>query len=168
MPAMSDRMVYDILNDGRGWWSDLLLPAGLFAAIFCVVLLISLRCWLDRTKIYIMWIALAAAGIGISMALYGDFDAHRRVQEAVRSGKYEKTEGTITEYQERRDRTSQASGSYEFFVVNGLRFVVEGGVKPFGFRTTINDGSPLAVGERVRIGYLMYNNEAIIVRLEMI
>jgi hypothetical protein len=165
---MNYKIVYDIQNDSASVWTDLALPAGLFLIAICLVSAIIKFDWLhlSKSKKYILGIIAVVGVISASSSALSDWRVLQDAKRAAADNKYTQIEGQISEYQERRPRTPEVGGSWEYFVVNGRRFIVE--PSTVGFRTTIKDGSPLAVGAKVRVGFLTYGDHVIIVRLELI
>jgi hypothetical protein len=161
------KVIYDIQNDNLVLWPDLVLPAGLFLVAMCLVFLVVRFNWfgLSKSKKYILGIVAVVGAISATSSVFGDLRALQTAKKAAATGKFTQIEGRISQYQEYRPRTREVGGSWEYFVVDDKRFVVE--PSTIGFRTTIKNGSPLSVGAQVRVRFLTYGDHAIIVHLEM-
>jgi hypothetical protein len=118
---MQYRLVYDVLNIGFPWLALFFASVPLLVAIVCIAGLIARVCGKPREPMLvprafgrfslgavpvpflILFILLFGfAGVFFASVTYGAFVQERQCQEWARSGQYQVTEGTITDYHSRK------------------------------------------------------------------
>lgn len=139
--------------------------------IFCVItVLITLlvivfwkkvdtgvRCLVSAIIVFMFFI--------ISCQAYTSIDAKRKVYNAYVAGEYLEIQGVISDY------TLAEKGEPNLpdrFFVNELRFSVPGFVSAWGYPLKQVDGGILQEGITVRICYIPYKYENVIMKLEVI
>ena len=101
----------------------------------------------------------------ISCQAYTSIDAKRKVYNAYVAGEYLEIQGVISDY------TLAEEGEPNLpdrFFVNELRFSVPGSVSAWGYPLKQVDGGILQEGITVRICYIPYKYENVIMKLEVI
>lgn len=95
--------------------------------------------------------------------IYVSIDARNKVYNKYQSGQYLVTEGAISNYTV-ADKCEPNLPDY--FWVNDIEFKVPGFVSPWGYPLKQIDGGILNDGMNVKIYYIEYKNENVIMRIE--
>ena len=145
---MDYTVVFDVVQSGyRQWW---------FAATGLFVTALILRDLFVRRKI-LTKIQLNAFRIGLGLFLFwtllafgGTFGDYERLSSALRSGRCQVTEGSVTDFHPK----PYNGGQNEWFVVNGERFKYTDNNVTAGFNQTASHGGPIRQGIQVRIHHV--------------
>lgn len=116
------------------------------------------RCVLSFVTVFLLFV--------ISCQIYVAIDARREVYDKYSSGEYSTVEGYIHGYNVQYDKFGNTK--YDEFYVDGIRFIVPGFVSCWGYPLTKVDGGVLEDGMHVKINYIFYKCENVIMRLEQL
>ena len=95
--------------------------------------------------------------------IYVSIDARNKVYNKYQSGQYLVVEGVISNYTVADDWEPNLP---DYFYVNDIEFKVPGFVSPWGYPLKQIDGGVLDNGMNVKIYYIEYKNENVIMRIE--
>jgi hypothetical protein len=154
-------LVFDVTEAGYRQWT---FPAfgSIFVAIGIGLLIYQYFRQTEKGKTTRRWFPFAYLAFAVfwTVATFaGTFTDYLRLRNAVRDGRCEIVEGTITEFVP----MPYEGGATEHFVVNGHCFKYSDFVVNAGFNNTQSHGGPLGEGKRVRI----CNVDGEIARLEI-
>lgn len=107
--------------------------------------------------IIIVVLSLSVVSVGSS-----GFGA-KRIYAEYQAGEAQVVEGEISDYRPNLEENEAP----DHFVVNDLAFEVPGGTTPWGYPLRQQDGGELADGVYVKIYYVVYKYENVIMRLEI-
>lgn len=99
-------------------------------------------------------------------SVYTLIDGRDEVYDEYKDGNYCTVEGEITNYYSEYDLSNEVK--YDSFEVSGLVFHTPGFTTQWGYPLTQSDGSPLKNGIKVKIRYIHYKFENVIMYLELI
>ena len=109
---------------------------------------------------------VATLTIITATGLYNAFDSNDKVYDEYIAGNYQEVEGYITDYIiPREDPPGNISDS---FWVNDVYFVIPGFCSPWGYPLTQSEGGQLQEGMYVRIRYIPYKWENVIMKIEQV
>lgn len=140
--------------------------------IFCIVVVsmvsLTIAFWrnLDITGRYFL------SGINlfllfcISCSIYTEIDSKRNIYDKYIKDQYYTVEGYITEYYTNYD--DLGTTRYDSFYVSDKNFHTPGFVSRWGYPLSKSTGSPLQNGIKVKIHYIPYKYENVIMYLELL
>ena len=99
-------------------------------------------------------------------AVYTMIDGRDMVYDEYKKGNYFTVEGEIVNYDTSVDIAGETQ--YDSFEVSGVVFFAPGGTTQWGYPFTQSDGSPLKNGIKVKIRYVPYKYENVIMYLELL
>lgn len=134
----------------------------LIIALMSVLLIIFWKKVDIGVKIFISIIILLLVLICFCQ-IYVSIDARNKVYNKYQSGQYLVVEGVISNYTVADDWEPNLPDS---FCVNDIEFKVPGFVSPWGYPLKQIDGGVLDNGMNVKIYYIEYKNENVIMRIE--
>ena len=102
----------------------------------------------------------------VGSVVYTMIDGRDKVYDEYEKGNYLTVEGEIVNYDTSVDIAGETQ--YDSFEVSGLVFFAPGGTTQWGYPFTQSDGSPLKNGIKVKIRYVPYKYENVIMYLELL
>ena len=112
-------------------------------------------------KIFFGFIIFFLTGVVVITVVSG-FDA-KKIYAEYQAGKAQIVEGEISDYRPNLEENEAP----DHFDVNDLSFEIPGGTTPWGYPLRQQDGGELADGVYVKIYYVVYKYENVIMRLEI-
>lgn len=102
----------------------------------------------------------------LGSVIFTMFDGKDKVYDEYKKGNYLTVEGEIINYDNSFDIKGETQ--YDTFEVSGLVFHVPSYTTQWGYPLTQSEGSPLENGIKVKICYIPYKSENVIMKLEIV
>ncbi len=102
----------------------------------------------------------------VGSVVYTMIDGRDKVYDEYEKGNYLTVEGEIVNYDTSVDLKGETQ--FDLFEVSGLVFYVPGYTTQWGYPITQSEGSPLKNGVKVKIRYVPYKLENVIMYLELL
>ena len=136
-------------------------------AIFLIFLVIVIDNWKDSGIGGHLFFGgvLAVLLIVIFSSVYSEFDARSKVYDAYKNGEYQVVEGVISGYTPAEEEQLHLPDNFE---VGEVEFCTPGFVSRWGYPLKKTTGGVLENGIQVRIEYVFYKCENVIMKLEII
>ena len=125
--------------------------------IFWGKVTVGVRCLASFILLFFLFI--------IVCQVYTSFDTRHKVYNKYKEGNYLTIEGTINDYTLAEENQVNLPDT---FTVNEVEFQIPGFVTCWGYPLKKIDGGILEDGMRVRICYIPYKNENVIMKLEIL
>lgn len=164
---MSNRVVYDILDQQFGGWSFLFVAVCLGVFVFVLSLATQYGVFpstLGRSKNMTAITGYVTALFILIFGMLGVFTSYQTFSgyKALRAAEVDAVvEGCIEDFS---PKITRSRGELESFSVDGRRFVYSGGQTNTGFQQTVAEGGPMREGLYLRVHY--YGN--VILKLEIV
>ena len=143
------------------------IPFAIFCIITCLIFLLLIVLWRKfdiGSRLLISFILIFFIFI-ILCQIYTSFDAKRKVYDAYIAGEYLMVHGIISDYTLAEEGQPNLPDS---FYVDGVEFSVPGFVSAWGYPLNRVNGGILEDGMCVRICYIPYKFENVIMKIEQL
>lgn len=138
-----------------------------FCCVLVTIIIIVVACWqkIDLGVRIFSSILILFLSFIVVCQIYVAFDARNKIYNEYRLGHYYVAEGEIYNYTCAEDGEDNLP---DYFSVSNVNFQVPGFVSCWGYPLKVADGGVLHEGMRVRILYINYKFENVIMRIEII
>lgn len=118
---------------------------------------IGVRCLISFITVFLLFIVFCQ--------IYTSIDAKNKIYDEYKAGNYLIVEGIITDYTLAEEGQPNLPDN---FTVNSVKFTVPGFVSTWGYPLKSVDGGVLKDGMKVRIHYITYKFENVIMMIEQL
>jgi hypothetical protein len=158
---------FDASNKLYNWQPLVLSGFLIFALLFLLVLSIFARGeYRELRKILIApcIFGLVICSTWAFLAFNTTYNQYKACQDALKMGKYNIVEGSIRDLKPSSDDKGRLP---EAFTVGNVAFAYKDSIASCGYTTTTNGNGPIQNGVYVRISYLTFREDNVILRIEI-